>query len=211
MPGYSRLVLGALLFACNPVYPGEPVGTFSVTADLVENTCGASAYPVRERTTFRVEVRNRDGEAFWRLPSEPLVSGRVMADDSLRFELARAYDPSPQCRLVQEDRIDIKIRATSEEPHDGSVDGASADASADASMDDDPADATVTDTGLVGLDGGTDAGTEASDEELELSGTQRIDVREFAGDCSALIGGQGFVGLPCHADLVLVGSETSSF
>jgi hypothetical protein len=99
--------LGLLtLCTCTPVLPGESLGTFTVTMNLKENTCGPQAVIVTDGRRFAAELRaTDDGRAYWRVPEQNLIEGRL-DEDEFRFVftsiVARsAPDAGPQCDILQ--------------------------------------------------------------------------------------------------------------
>ncbi|MBI2896860.1 MAG: hypothetical protein HYY06_25100 [Deltaproteobacteria bacterium] len=81
------LAPGALvLVGCPSEYPGEPVGTYSVTASLDESTCGPGVEGPEARD-FEVELR-RDGEVgYWIRPDGVLWMGTIDDQGTYRFRI----------------------------------------------------------------------------------------------------------------------------
>jgi hypothetical protein len=87
----GAIVLGAMLLvtsACtgkDPYNPGEPVGTFKVTAKLVANSCGAAPNPWE----FDVRINREPGKIYWMQGGLP-VEGKVSSDSRVRMETSDA-------------------------------------------------------------------------------------------------------------------------
>lgn len=161
---------------CDPVYPGDPVGTFDVTGHLEENSCGELAVPAIDPLRFAVEIRERSGEAFWRRPERGVVSGTARGDGSFRFRTETlvpliAPDPDPDfghagCALRQTEVVDVTVAAA------GRADG-----------------------------GVPDAGESAAGNASVLTGANVIDlVPEPGSDCTPalVVAGGPFLALPCR-------------
>jgi hypothetical protein len=67
--------LVAVASACEPIHPGESVGTYTIVATLDRHGCGVTAVPVRQRLRYRVEIRSDRGIGYWHRPGQPVVSG----------------------------------------------------------------------------------------------------------------------------------------
>lgn len=81
------LSLGAT--QCNPGGPEENLGSWLITADLQENTCGAQADDYPQRFSFRVDLAQRNGVLEWRPEGAAAAQG--------------AYDPNTgSFRVTQE-------------------------------------------------------------------------------------------------------------
>jgi len=201
------LIAALAVGACTPAYPGEPVGSFSVTGRLDRNTCGPEALPARNPLTFLVEIRERDGEAFWRLADRPVVSGVVTDDDTYEF-VAHAnvglIAPEPDlgvagCSLVQLETVEVSVETVEQ---DDEADPEVADAGAPVSDAGDPA---------ADADADADAGAMV---EMALTGTNSIQLTPTAGsDCTAatVSAGGPFLALPCRVDYTLTGTERDAF
>ena len=87
---------------CEQQLPGDPVGSYQVSATLEANSCGAAAVPAMDAFSFGVEIRRRDREAFWLRDDTPMVSGVFTGDDQYRF----AFDATVE--LVASD-LDLGI------------------------------------------------------------------------------------------------------
>jgi len=179
-----------------------------VTADLVENTCGAQADDFPQRFSFRLELAHRAGVLEWR-PEGAAATQGVYDPGTGTFRVTQEVEMmvSPPDRrydfagcVVQ--RTDI-IDGVAPPPPDAGSDAAT-DASADAAT-----DAASLDAGILNLpraDGGTsDASTDASVDAStapaqELVGSETVAYGAVAGsDCRGLIGaapGQVLT-LPC--------------
>ena len=185
-----------VLAACEPVLPGETVGTFDVVGALDANTCGSTAVPAIDPLVFMAEIRVDSNRAFWRRPDVGSRAGVVMPDGTFRFTFGslvrvQAADPSigfPGCVLEQREVLDATVTATESEdlPDAGAPDGAAA--------------------------GDADATTDAP--PVELGGTNTIDLAPAAGsDCRALLGANGgpWAALPCGLRYTLRGDPRDPF
>lgn len=102
------VALGAL--GCPSEYPGEPVGTYAVTAAVGESSCGpgiGGSGPLE----FEVEIR-RDGEVgYWIGPDGLARVGRIDEQGTYRFKLeqriqVRAGDAqTAPCVMDQVDEV----------------------------------------------------------------------------------------------------------
>jgi len=176
--------------ACQMDYPGQTAGTYSVVGILEENTCGAGVGALNPLEFF-VELRVDDqGQATWRRPQQPMVSGGY-ANGTFHFERnvtapVYAADPSTgtgACTLLERDVIDATLH---EVLGDGGVVG----------------DASV----FEPVDGGVG--------DYELRGTSVIDFSPTSdSDCSRSLVASGgpFAALPCRVRYTLTGTPANPF
>jgi len=176
--------------ACEMDYPGETAGTYAVVGILEENTCGAGVGALNPLEFF-VELRVEDtGEAIWRRPQQPMVSGGY-ANGAFHFErsvTAPVYAADPDlgtgaCTLLEHDVIDATLHPVL---GDGGV-------AADASV-------------FEPSDGGV--------PEYELRGSSVVDFSPTAdSDCSRSLVAQGgpFAALPCRVRYTLTGTPAKPF
>jgi hypothetical protein len=210
----SRLLTPAIALVllgnspCEPTYPGEPVGSFDVVGRLEANSCGSTAVPALDPLTFFVEVRREGGQAFWRRPEAPLVSGTVTEAGGYRFRhrssiLAIEADPAQGnagCRLEQVETVEVTLDGLASSPADGGRDGGGSDGGGSDGGGSGAADA----SGSPG-----DAGPAAS-----LTGVNRVELAPSSGSaCGALLGAQGgpFAALPCEVEYALEGTSRPPF
>jgi hypothetical protein len=84
----SKLVLLLLAIAgsaCQAKPPGDLVGEYVITAELMENTCGDAALPLADQLEYRVEVRRDGRTAYWMIGSPPGNQG-VYSGGDVSFE-----------------------------------------------------------------------------------------------------------------------------
>lgn len=182
-----------LVSACTPVYPGESDGDFHLVGELQENSCGETALPAVDPLVFDVELRSDgSGQAFWRRPSSPAVSGTVHEGSyHFRFRSAISVYPGDEvagtvgCALIQDEIIELATRQP--------------------------------DVGDGGVEGGGDAGAGADDAGAVgptlLVGTDEVTLTVAPGyDCSATLGSNGgpFIALPCGVRYSLSGSPSEA-
>jgi hypothetical protein len=168
-----RYLLGICsLAACQPL-PGEVVGTYAVTMELEENTCGNAAVHPLDGNKYSVELREDDEHAYWRIPSQTPIEGSYNAP-RFEFELESLVASSVPdggtlpCRLIQTELLTGRVALS---------------------------DAGVTDVDL-------DAGESEEDERgkgLMLLGKHELNISaEPGGDCSEALPPKGaFQKLPC--------------
>lgn len=93
----STLLLTVGSAACNPVeLPGELVGSYDITGQLVENSCGTGAFPAKNPLEFRVQVRREGDElAQWILDEPPGSYGSLDETGGFLFERQTRYSAIP--------------------------------------------------------------------------------------------------------------------
>jgi len=193
------LALAALNFvfaACEPSYPGVPLGTYSVVETLDANTCGGGL-PVLPTVSFDVELRASGAIGYWRMPASGPVTGTYReADGAFEFRgtttlVAWAPDlPNGIAGCTLEQRETIRGTVT---PIATITDGAAVDSALDAGN--------AADAGAAG-----DAGT--SEPRELLVGEHVVDVVVTRGaDCGALLAVQGgsFDAMPCRVRYTMSG------
>ena len=126
------LTLGIGLSACQPEYPGESLGTYEISGQLLSNDCGAGAVPAIDSFAFAVDLRVEGNSAYWRRPSRPVISGIAEGQHRYRFE-ARAHLPLPQavpyevdgtCVLEQYESIAVTLSFDAPDDTEPSADAA---------------------------------------------------------------------------------------
>lgn len=68
--------------------PGELIGSYSVHAVLVENSCGQTALPTTNPLDFVVEIREDDGVAYWIPSKSPQNTGTLSMKGGFRFSMS---------------------------------------------------------------------------------------------------------------------------
>jgi hypothetical protein len=109
----AGLVLGcASCTGKDPYDPGEPIGTFKVSAKLVANSCGQAPNPWE----FDVKINREPGKIYWMqggLPVEGTVSGdarvRMETSDARTVRKADARRGVAACQLWRDDVFDGKL------------------------------------------------------------------------------------------------------
>lgn len=189
---------------CEPGGAEVDLGAWQVTADLLENTCGAQADDFPQRYSFRVSLAQRNGVLEWRPEGASGAQGPIdLSTGAFRVtqELEMMVAPPDRrfdfvgCVVQRTDVIDGV--APLPPPDGGATDAALRDATADGP------DAPVgnTDAGTTdAVDGGAVDGGATLMPGAELAGTETI-AYGAAGesDCRGLIGaapGQVLT-LPC--------------
>jgi len=72
--------------------PGELVGTYHVSAELSDNSCGQDALPAAQHLSFDVDIRrDKAGSGYWSRGAPPARSGELDADGYFSFELQSTY------------------------------------------------------------------------------------------------------------------------
>lgn len=189
---------------CEPGGAEVDLGAWQVTADLLENTCGAQADDFPQRFSFRVSLAQRNGVLEWRPEGAAGAQGPIdLSTGAFRVtqELEMMVAPPDRrfdfvgCVVQRTDVIDGV--APLPPPDGGATDAALRDATADGP------DAPVgnTDAGTVGGgDGGAVDGGVSQMPSAELVGTETIAYGAVGeSDCRGLIGaapGQVLT-LPC--------------
>lgn len=167
-----NLIGACLLTACQPL-PGEVVGTYKVTMELEENSCGnAAVYPL-DGNKYSVELREDDKHAYWRIPGQTPIEGSY-DEPSFEFEYgsvvatAMADGGTRGCRLVQTELLTGRVA--------------------------------LSDAGVQDVD--LDAGESADDDRtgVMLVGQHELNISpEPGGDCSEALPPKGaFEKLPCR-------------
>lgn len=122
-----RQALGGAAVAClglgcsgkDPYNPGTPLGTFRVSAKLVETTCG----PVPDPWQFDVRLSHDETSIYWVQGGAP-VAGRVDAQkrvvlrarDEHMLRPADARGRTPACVVAREDVLDVVLATSAAAP-----------------------------------------------------------------------------------------------
>jgi hypothetical protein len=117
---FAFVMVGSVLAACSgkdPYNPGEPLGTFHVTAALTQSSCG----PVPNPWTFDVRLAHEGTTLYWiqgGAPISGIVDGasKVTLRTSEQHELRPANERLrlPACLVVREDELDVALAAEGE-------------------------------------------------------------------------------------------------
>lgn len=185
----------AVLVGCTNKAPGTLLGTFAITGELTESTCGPDALPTPDPLTFTAEIRDNDGLKYWRSGQSGYVTGVTHTNGHTQFQIASnipVYGPSetidpytgvvvssPGCAIRQVETIDVVLTEVS----DG-----------DAGADRNDAD--------VSADGGA--------IEYRLSGTDETLFSPVQGsDCARALAANGgtFLAFPCKVSYDITGAQ----
>ncbi len=109
--GLGLLTLGACDFGEEDArLPGEPLGTFQVTARITDSSCGPGALGSQDLWEFQVELAADGAEIYW-LNGDDTVTGRLAGDQiSFSFDSAgtvQLIEPRPGmpgCAVTRTDR-----------------------------------------------------------------------------------------------------------
>jgi hypothetical protein len=117
----QHLLCVACLCACGPARergPGEPIGTYRVTATLEASSCGDGALRAPDPWTFEVRLSRDGSDLFW-LNGSGVVSGSIEPDGTSFAFAAQATVPigeqdpgSAGCRVVREDQASGALAAS---------------------------------------------------------------------------------------------------
>lgn len=195
--------------------PGEPVGTYRVTGQLEQNSCGSTAVPAADPLQFEVQILDDDGSGVWALDDNPFVYGDLTEEGDFSFKTETSYaleqnevqpattdeeeiarllsperesQPSP-CVLVQVETVEGTLNKQEEGEEE------------DAGADDEPSDDEQSD------DEQSDGG-EADEGRPDLEGENRIQIQPAPGSsCTRFTSAQGgvFLTLPCEISYTLQG------
>jgi hypothetical protein len=212
-----------VLTACEPAYPGEALGTYTLVATLERHGCGGAAVPVRDRLSYEVELRADRGVGYWRRPGEPLVSGlcdgRSFSFGASVLVPVLAPDPDtgyPGCTLEQRQTIAgtvVPVVAAD----GGGVPGADAAPTGGAGTDGDAGPGGASDGGTndgARSDGAaTDGGTTDGGAPTLVEATDEIVFAPAPGsDCTPLLAAAGgpWTALPCTIRYRIVGTAAQA-
>ncbi len=118
----SLFVVAAFMVACigkDPTNPGEPVGTFHVTAKLTQTSCGQPPNP------WEFDVRlNHDGSVLYWIQGSLPISGQVDASarakltTSVTSELRHADEvkKTPSCSVERSDALSVALSTAASTP-----------------------------------------------------------------------------------------------
>lgn len=89
----TLVAIGLGLGGCMmPKTPGELVGSYHISAELTDNTCGQSALPAAPHLSFNVDIRrDKHGGGYWSRGMPPARSGELDDDGHFSFELQSTY------------------------------------------------------------------------------------------------------------------------
>ncbi|MBX3181745.1 MAG: hypothetical protein KIT72_12225 [Polyangiaceae bacterium] len=94
--GLGVLGLGACDFGEEDArIPGDPLGTFQVTARLTDSSCGPGALGSEDLWEFQVELAADGAEIYWLNGDDP-VAGRLAAD-----QVSFAFDSAGTVQLIE--------------------------------------------------------------------------------------------------------------
>ncbi len=95
--------------------PGQYVGDFDVTQQLLENSCGAGALPAPDPLVFRAELREKGHQVFWRYESRERYITGSQSNGALTFTLQTSMEQPIElsdgsmvtCRLNQLESLEL--------------------------------------------------------------------------------------------------------
>jgi hypothetical protein len=191
----SKLVPVVLALAgsgCQAKLPGDLVGDYAITAELMDNSCGDAALPVAEVLEYRVQLRRDGRTAYWMINMPPgsqgtYRGGEVSFTREQRFMIDEDSEPV-EPELAEMDPIAL----FGYDPFDPN-----------AEPDDGEAFCTLIVRESIDASVLLEAGSGADDEALALEGTNTIEMRATGdSDCRRVLmpAGGPFEQLPCAAD-----------
>jgi hypothetical protein len=194
----SKLIFVLLSFcgvACQAKPPGDLVGSYAVTASLMDNTCGEDALPLSEVLEYRVQLRRDGRTAYWMLASPPGNQG-VYAGGEVTFERQERFMISDDAQPVDPELSELDpIALYGYDPFEPNAEPDDAESFCTLIVRE-SIDATVL----------LEDGDDADDDELALEGTNTIEMAATSdSDCRRMLrasGGQ-FERLPCAAEYEL--------
>lgn len=188
--------------ACQAKPPGDLVGSYAITASLMDNTCGEDALPLSEVLEYRVQLRRDGRTAYWMLASPPGNQG-VYAGGDVAFEREERFMISDEAQPVDPELADLDpIALYGYDPFEPNAD---------------PDDAESFCTLIVreSIDANVllEDGDDADDDQLALEGTNAIEMSATSdSDCRRVLKAAGgpFERLPCAAEYELEGTLIDS-
>jgi hypothetical protein len=201
----SKLVLLLLSvggLACQAKPPGDLVGSYAITASLMDNSCGEDALPLSEVLEYRVQLRRDGRTAYWMLASPPGTQG-VYAGGDVAFEREERFMISDDAEPIDPELSELDpIALYGFDPFEPNAD---------------PDDAESFCTLIVreSIDANVllEDGDDADDDQLALEGTNAIEMSATSdSDCHRVLKAAGgpFERLPCAAEYELEGTLVDS-
>lgn len=105
--------------------PGEPLGTFSVTARLASTTCGQGALGATDPWQFEVKLARFERELYWQNGREDILGTLegLLDGDSLTFrfdtrietEVLPAERGRPACVIQRKDHAEGRLKVSGDE------------------------------------------------------------------------------------------------
>jgi hypothetical protein len=95
--------------------PGDLLGTYEVTAELAQSTCGTGAFGSTERWRFQVKLSRYERDLYWLNGREAIVGSIGKDDRSFSFDSRVDVDIPPEesgdaeCRIRREDSASGKL------------------------------------------------------------------------------------------------------
>jgi hypothetical protein len=118
---WSFFILPGLTACTNGHEPGEPLGTFSVVAELSSSTCGSGALGAADPWKFEIKLARFERELFWRNGRED-ITGSLEADGvTFRFDTRVEAEAVPAqkgvaaCVLSRKDHAEGRLSSADED------------------------------------------------------------------------------------------------
>lgn len=193
------LLLALAASACQMAeLPGELVGEYAVTAELMENTCGEAALPLAEVLEYRVQLRRDGRTAYWMIGSPPGNQG-VYSSGDVRFEREERFMVDDESEPVSPELSELDpIALYGYDPFDPTAEPDDGDTFCTLIVRE-SIDATVL----------FEEGSEPDRDELALEGTNTIEMSATRdSECRRVLATAGgpFEQLPCAADYQISGT-----
>jgi hypothetical protein len=188
--------------ACQAKPPGDLVGQYAVTAELMDNTCGDAALPLAEVLEYRVELRRDGRTAYWMIGSPPGNQGVYLRGD-VSFERQEHFMVDDASEPVDPELSELDpITLYGYDPFDPT-----------AEPDDGETFCTLIVRESIDATVLLEDGSDADDDALALRGTNTIEMSATRdSDCRRVLetAGGPFERLPCAADYQLNGTLLDS-
>jgi len=193
------LVLLALAAsACQAKPPGDLVGDYAITAELMENTCGDAALPLADSLEYRVQVRRDGRTAYWMIGSPPGNQG-VYSGGDVRFERQEHFMVDDESEAVDPELSELDpIALYGYDPFDPT-----------AEPDDGESFCTLIVRESIDATVLLEDGTDADDDALAIEGTNTIEMSATRdSECARVLEASGgpFEQLPCAAEYQISGT-----
>lgn len=191
------LALVALIGCQMPELPGEEVGSYAISGELMENSCGREALPAADPLEFQAQLRRENGVGYW-VVQPPATAGRLDEDGAFSFRRDSVTD------------LEEPAQARVEQPEDYFVNPDEADRPSDEPLcrlriEEEIRGRVLRVSAMDALLGDADAGG----AEYDLEGENTIEIRAMSGsDCGRVVasGGGPFAQLPCQVRYEITGT-----
>jgi len=201
----SKLVLVSFALAggaCQAAPPGDLVGAYAITAELMENTCGDAALPLAEVLEYRVELRRDGRTAYWMIGSPPGNQGVYLSGD-VSFERQEHFMVDDESEPIDPELSELDpIALYGYDPLDPT-----------AEPDDGETFCTLIVRESIDASVLLEDGADADDGALALEGTNTIEMSATRdSECRRVLDTAGgpFEQLPCAAEYEITGTLLAS-